>query len=424
MVPVPPSWTTVKIPVERVVRVVMSSTPTPPRPRTRGSPRFSWTMMPPPPCTPWRLSLPCCWKSRTTLTCLEDWARAAPPGSATIRIDRASATECRMASARDLRFLGQLVPDRLPLGHLQAELLAQSLDLGGEGLADLVIVADLQPVLPVDGVLGRAGSAEDVHGADVPLLEGRLGFVPGRRVLGQPLDPVLAVPDVEFLLFEDPLDGPHPGAVGAAAHVLERVIEDVHALIGGDPRGADVGIGIDAHGEDLVMRLDVAVHVETQVGEQPVHHGRVPDLVLDDLRDHVLLLNARRLRDPRHVAVAAGQFGVGLHGQQMEQVLAVRVRHLFGGLDPLARRDPRQQPRLDGFLVALVRLAHHDLLSTTRTAFPSLRGMVFGGTMAISGLSPKWPPNRSAPPAESAMISGRPDSKPPQASTSPSTGST
>src|SRR6266545_4756992 len=131
MVPVPPSCTTVKIPVVRVVRVLVSS-----------------ALTPPPPCTPCRLSLPCCWTSRTTLTCLEDWAlmdsrpistkpsvRASVSGGA---IHEASISRAlnRMALARDVRFLGQLVPYRLPVGHVQAEFLTESLDLGGESLAD------------------------------------------------------------------------------------------------------------------------------------------------------------------------------------------------------------------------------------------------------------------------------------------------
>ena len=54
---------------------------------------------------------------------------------------------------------------------------------------------------------------------------------------------------------------------------------------------------------------------------------------------------AGRLGDPRHVAVAAGQLGVGLHGHEVDEVLAVLVRHLVRRLDALPALDPGQQPR-------------------------------------------------------------------------------
>src|SRR5262245_33150817 len=89
------------------------------------------------------------------------------------------------ASARDLGLLGKAIPHRLPGRHPEAELLAQSLHLDCELLPDLVVVAELEPILPVQRVLGRARAAEDVHGADVPLGERRLGLVVSGRVLGQ-----------------------------------------------------------------------------------------------------------------------------------------------------------------------------------------------------------------------------------------------
>src|SRR3972149_2077745 len=280
MLAVPPSWTIVKTPSLRVVRVVVSSRVTPPRPRALPS----WMMTPPWPCAPWRLSCPCCWNSRTTLT----W----------------------------------------------------------------------RPVWDSAGV-ARGG------------------------VPGQLRDPELAVADVELLLLEDALDGPRPGPVGALPHVLQlvtrpsihaeveegevrprvdRVVEDVHALVGADAGGADIGRRVDAHGEGFVVGPHVGVHVHSQIGEEPVHDGRVPVLILDDLRDDAFLLDARRLHDPRHVARAAGELGGGLHGHEVYQALPVLLRHLLGGLYALAAVDPGEQLHFRDAL------AHARLPSTTRTA--------------------------------------------------------
>src|SRR3990172_12897830 len=186
--------------------------------------------------------------------------------TAIIRRVASSCLTVTSPSSGDLCFFGQLVPGWLPLGQREADRGGQFLHLVVEGLADLVVVPELEAELPVERVLGRAGPAEDVHGPDVPLAERRLGLAPRGRVLGQPLDPVLAVPDVELLLLEDPLDGPHPGAVGAAADVLELVagpavhaeveehevgpgldrgVEDVDALLATDPGGPDVGGRLD-----------------------------------------------------------------------------------------------------------------------------------------------------------------------------------
>src|SRR2546426_12658753 len=112
-------------------------------------------------------------------------------------------TSAAPPSARDVRLFGQVLPDGLPGRHLQAELFAQPGHLGSERLANLVVVTGLEPVATIERVFRRAGAAKDVHRADVPLGERRLGLVAGGRVLGQLLDPVFTVPDVELLLLEE-----------------------------------------------------------------------------------------------------------------------------------------------------------------------------------------------------------------------------
>src|SRR5260370_27920547 len=144
--------------------------------------------------------------------------------------------------ARDVGLFGELGPRGLPRRDGEPELLAELLHFPGEGLADLVVVAELEPVAPVDFVLRRARPPEDVHRADVPLLERRLGLGVGRRVPGELLDPVLAVADLELLLLEDAVDGAHPGAVRAAADVLELVPPPaVHAEVEEDEVGPGAG---------------------------------------------------------------------------------------------------------------------------------------------------------------------------------------
>src|SRR5260370_25755909 len=125
--------------------------------------------------------------------------------------------------ARDVGLFGELGPRGLPRRDGEPELLAELLHFPGGGLAGVVGVAELEPVAPVDLVLRRARPPEDVHRADVPLLERRLGLGVGRRVPGELLDPVLAVADVELLLLEDAVAVAHPGAAAAAAGVLELV---------------------------------------------------------------------------------------------------------------------------------------------------------------------------------------------------------
>src|SRR4029453_7893185 len=189
--------------------------------------------------------------------------------------------------SRNLGFLWELGPDGLPRRDLEAELLAEAGDFRGEGGADFVVVAELELVASVDLVSLAAGAAEDVHGADVPLGERGLGLGLGRGILGELLDPVLSVADVELLLLEDPLDGADPGAVGASAELLQlvtgaavhteveedevrpcvdRVVEDVDALVVGDALGADVGVGLDAHREGLVVAADGAGGREGEIG--------------------------------------------------------------------------------------------------------------------------------------------------------------
>src|SRR4029453_98520 len=91
----------------------------------------------------------------------------------------------------DLRLFGEPVPHGLPLRHGEPDRLRLVSRLVGEGLADLVVVAQLEAVLPVHGVSGGAGAAEDVHGADVPLVEGGLRLVPRGGILGELPDPEL-----------------------------------------------------------------------------------------------------------------------------------------------------------------------------------------------------------------------------------------
>src|SRR5947207_1830406 len=333
----------------------------------------------------------------------------------------------------DVGFLGELGPLGLPRREAQAELVAELADLVGEGLADLVVVTELELVPPIDLSLGRSGPHEDVHRPDEALVEGRLGLGVGLGVGGELLHPVLAVADVELLLLEDAVDGPDPGPVGAAADVLElvagaavhaeveedevgpgvdRVIEDVHPLVAGDAGRSDVGVGLDAHGEDLVVLPDVGIDVEAEIPEEPVHDRGVAQLIFHDLGHDVLLLDRRRLRDPGHVAVAARELRVGLHGEEVDEVLTVLGGHLLGRLQTDARLDLRHH--------RAARVAHGASLpvssiaywrSTTRTALPSERGRVRGGTSVSRTLSPIALRSRSATRAPGAMSSGWPASK-------------
>src|SRR5581483_4139105 len=102
------------------------------------------------------------------------------------------------ASARDLGLLGQLLPVRGPLREPPAERLDQRPHLLGEGAPDLVVVPELEAELAIEPVLRTSGPAEDVHRPHVPLVEGPLGLLAPPRVLGQPPDPQLAVPDVHL----------------------------------------------------------------------------------------------------------------------------------------------------------------------------------------------------------------------------------
>src|SRR5215470_1500412 len=431
---VPPSWTTVKTPLVRVVRVVVSSTAPPPRPRALPS----WITTEPRPWAPCRTSWPCCSNSRTTFTWRPVWplAPTAPARSA----GRSTTVAARRTPLpRDLRLIGEAIPHWLPLGKMQAHGFRLLLHLVREGLAYLVVVAQLEPIAPVDRVSRRAGTAEDVHGADVPLFEGGLGLVVRLGIFRELLDPELAVADVELLFLENTLDGPGPRPVGALAHVLELmagpavhaeveedevrprvdgVVEDVHALVRRDARGADVGAGVDAHGEGLVVGAHVCFHVHAEIGEETVHDGGVAVLVFHDLGHHMLLVDPGGLHDPRHVAVAARQLGIRLHDHEMDQVLAILVRHLLRGLDTLAALDPGQEVC---FRHALV---HGALLSTTRTALPSLRGTVLGGTMTISGLRLRWARRSSPIRADSAARAGPAASKPPHPCITSGVGST
>src|SRR5215813_11389142 len=328
MEPVPPSWTTVKMPVVRVVRVVLSSTATPPRPRALPS----WITTPPRPWAPCRTSWPRCSNSRTTLTWRPLWPLA-PTAPARTAASRRAVAARRTPLPRDLGLLGQAIPHRLPLGQMETDGLRLVLHLIREGLADLIVVAELEPVTAIHGVPRRAGAPEDVHGADVPLVQRGLGFIVGLGILGELLDPELAVANMELLLLEDALDGPRPRPVRALPHIfqlvagpavhaeveedevrprVDRIVEDVHALVGGDARRPDVRVGLDPHRQRLVVSLHVSLDVHAQIRQEPVHHGRMAELVLDDLGHDVLFLDAGRLRDPRHVAVPAGELGIGL----------------------------------------------------------------------------------------------------------------
>src|SRR5262245_14774778 len=104
--------------------------------------------------------------------------------------------------SRNLGLFRQLRPHGLPLRDLEAELLAQTGDLGGESGADLVVVTQLELEGSIYLISLAARPAEDVHRADVPLVECGLRLGLGGGVLGQLLHPVLAVADVELLLLE------------------------------------------------------------------------------------------------------------------------------------------------------------------------------------------------------------------------------
>src|SRR5262249_33952742 len=139
---------------------------------------------------------------------------------------------------RDVGLFRKLGPPGLPLRHGETELLAQLLDLSGEGLADLVVVTELELQPTIYLILRRSRPPEDVHRADVPLGERRLSLVVGSEVFGKLLHPVLAVANVELLLLEDAVDGPHPRAVRAATDVLELVSgAAVHAEVEEDEVG-------------------------------------------------------------------------------------------------------------------------------------------------------------------------------------------
>src|SRR5438128_254666 len=251
---------------------------------------------------------------------------------------------------------------------------------------------------------------------------------------------------MELLLFEDPLDRAHPGAVGAAADVfelvagapihaeveedeigpgLDRIVEDVHPLIARDARGPDIRVRLDAHREDLVVPADVALDVEAEVGEQTVHECGVSQIVLHDLGDDGLLLDRRRLGDPGHVAVAPCQLRVGLHGQEVDEVLAIVVGHFVGGLDAHARLDLRQHLASQvahGCLLQSPRIPYRR--SITRTALPSERGSVRGATIVSWTERPIAFWRRSATRRRRLAITGCSASKPPQRSTSSGPGST
>src|SRR5437667_135375 len=174
-------------------------------------------------------------------------------------------------SARDVGLFRQLRPLRLPLGDPEADVLAESRHLASKRLADFVVVADLQPQLAIALVLRRAGPAEDVHRADVPLVEGRLGFVACRWLSGEALDPHLAVADVELLLLEDALDRADPWAVGALADVLELVAgAPIHAEV----EEHEVGPGVDRVIEEVhaVLGRHLAGRLEPRAARDPVHH--------------------------------------------------------------------------------------------------------------------------------------------------------
>src|SRR6266403_5857409 len=79
------------------------------------------------------------------------WALAPGPSAIAdnghyVKLGAACAGARRRHLARDLRLFRQLLPDRRPHRNLQADLLAEARDLGGEGLADLVVVATLEAI--------------------------------------------------------------------------------------------------------------------------------------------------------------------------------------------------------------------------------------------------------------------------------------
>ena len=152
-------------------------------------------------------------------------------------------------------------------------------------LADLVVVADLEPVLPVEPVLGRAGPAEDVHGADEPLVERLLGLV---RVSGPSASRCTQSSPWRMCIFSSlkmpsiaRTHGPYeqwrtssswcpaPRSMQKlkkmkSAQRVDRVVEDVDPLVGGDARGADVGGGVVEPQREVVAGADVGVDVHAR----------------------------------------------------------------------------------------------------------------------------------------------------------------
>src|SRR5579883_64829 len=76
-----------------------------------------------------------------------------------------------------------------PVGETEAPGLEFGGDVGDEALADLVVVAHLEPEAAVELVLGRVRAAEDVHDPRKPPVQGRLDLVVGRGILGHALHP-------------------------------------------------------------------------------------------------------------------------------------------------------------------------------------------------------------------------------------------
>src|SRR6185369_2044032 len=119
-------------------------------------------------------ALASCWRARSRLASTSPAPGSSTPVSSVSsgRTASTSAGESTMAPARipaarrragidlawDVRFFGKLGPDGLPGRDVEAEGATELLDLGGEGLADLVVVAELEAIRPVDLVLGRAGT--------------------------------------------------------------------------------------------------------------------------------------------------------------------------------------------------------------------------------------------------------------------------
>ena len=91
-------------------------------------------------------------------------------------------------------------------------------------------------------------------------------------------------PEMQVLDNKGHRDGGNSLTSAGANYALDAPVRDVTRPVGEWNQARLVVVG-----------PHVGLDVDTEVGEQPVHDGRVAELVLDDLRHDVLLLHRRRV---------------------------------------------------------------------------------------------------------------------------------